>query len=261
MSFYAKIVRKLVGRGMMSNSDRVLTVCAGPADREVFLNEGFEQVLISNLDHHAGVKDYAPYSWELQDAEALTFEDSTFDWVVVHAGLHHCASPHKALCEMLRVARKGILVFEARDSPLVRCGVYLGFTTDFETQCLALTDGKVGGYRDTIYPNYVYRWVEREVVKTVNSFIPQFEHLFSFHYGYRIPIRVLKMSPRFSIRLVAYLFQFLVPIAQIVAPKMGNEFAFTVSKVGPLRPWLKLEGEEIVPNMDYLRKKYRAEKY
>lgn len=261
MTFYAKIVRKLVEHGQMSSGDSVLAVCAGKTDRNIFYSEGFKEVIISNLDHHAGVKDYDPYRWELQDAEALTYDDSSFDWVVVHAGLHHCASPHHALCEMLRVARKGVLVFEARDSLLVRCGVALGFTTDFETQCLAISDGKVGGYRDSIYPNYVYRWVEREVVKTVNSYLPQFEHVFSFHYGYRIPIRTLKMSPRILVRIVAYLSQFLVPIASRLAPRMGNEFAFTVSKGGRLRPWLKEVNGEITPNMEHLRKLYRAERY
>ena len=114
---------------------------------------------------------------------------------------------------------------------------------------------------DQTFPNYVYRWVEREIVKTANSYLPQYQHSFTFHYGYRIPIPALRMSPRISVRIVAYLFQFIVPIAKFVAPRMGNGFAFTISKTGRLQPWLKWEGEEIVPDMEYLGKLYNAEKY
>ena len=49
----------------------------------------------------------APYRWELADAEALPYEDDAFDWAVISAGLHHCRSPHAALLELYRVARRG----------------------------------------------------------------------------------------------------------------------------------------------------------
>jgi ubiquinone/menaquinone biosynthesis C-methylase UbiE len=57
----------------------------------------------------SGGDEFAPFSWSFQDAEQLSFEDEAFDYVFVHAGLHHCASPHRALLEMYRVARRGIM--------------------------------------------------------------------------------------------------------------------------------------------------------
>jgi ubiquinone/menaquinone biosynthesis C-methylase UbiE len=92
-------------------------------------------VTISNLDHHDRIEsNYAPYAWVRQDAENLTVTDDSYDWVVVNAGLHHCGSPHRALCEMLRVARQGVLVLEARDSFLMRIAVRFGLTVQHELE-------------------------------------------------------------------------------------------------------------------------------
>jgi ubiquinone/menaquinone biosynthesis C-methylase UbiE len=45
----------------------------------------------------------------VQDAENLSYDDRAFDLVVVHAGLHPCYSPHRALLEMYRVARRCVV--------------------------------------------------------------------------------------------------------------------------------------------------------
>jgi SAM-dependent methyltransferase len=71
------------------------------------------------------VAEFAPFLWSFQDAERLTFAENEFDFCIVHSGLHHCYSPHRALLEMYRVARVGLLVFEPRDGALVRLGMRL----------------------------------------------------------------------------------------------------------------------------------------
>ena len=119
-----------------------------------------ENVLVTNLDG----------SEAQQDAERLTFADKSFDVVIVHAGLHHCYSPHRALLEMYRVARKVVVAFESRDSLTMRTAVRLGLTLDYETDSLT-ADGK-GGVAETGIPNFVYRWTERDVIKTIASFDP-----------------------------------------------------------------------------------------
>ena len=174
--------------------DSVVVICGGPYDRTVMKTCGLSNVVITNVDHHGGETDLSPYSWEYQDAEAMTCADDSADWVAVHAGLHHCASPHKALCEMLRVARKGVLVIEARDSLLMRLAQRLGMTPRFELEPALLTGGKWGGYRNTKLPNYIYRWTEREFEKTVTSFAPQYVFDFSYRYGYRLPLQRLEMA-------------------------------------------------------------------
>ena len=67
-----------------------------------------------------------PVSWSFQDAERLEFDDGEFNMVLVHSGLHHAQSPHRALLEMYRVARTGIVCFEPIDNPVTRLGVRLG---------------------------------------------------------------------------------------------------------------------------------------
>jgi len=45
-------------------------------------------------------------------AEALPFDDDTFDWVALRHVVHHLAEPARALAEAERVARRGVLVAE-----------------------------------------------------------------------------------------------------------------------------------------------------
>jgi hypothetical protein len=71
---------------------------------------------------------------------------------------------------MYRVARKTAIAFESRDSLLMRIAVKLGFTMDYETDCVT-PDGK-GGVAESGIPNFVYRWTEREVWKAIATFDP-----------------------------------------------------------------------------------------
>ena len=261
MGFYQSVIGKLLERNLIGSTDRVLVICAGSTDRQAFLDHDFKNVVISNLITHGGVSDYSPYLWEYQDAEAINHEDAAFDWVFVHAGLHHCASPHKSLCEMLRVASKGVAVFEARDSTLLRIASKFSLVPEYELEPVVLSDGKNGGLRDSCIPNYVYRWTEREVEKTVNSYSPEYVHGFSYHYNYRIPNERLTMSPSAIKRFVARLAKIVVPVLKAILPKQGNEFAFTVTKQGSLQPWLLEQGDEIVANMEYMQQHFRPDNY
>jgi hypothetical protein len=75
---------------------------------------------------------------------------------MVHAGLHHCASPHRALLERYRVARKAVLVFEARDSLMVRTAVALA-SSDFELEAVSGEGYESGGLNNGPIPNLGYR--------------------------------------------------------------------------------------------------------
>src|ERR1700709_2201924 len=98
---FERVLKQLMGDASLSTHETVLTVCAGTTEREVFFAAGFTDVTITNLDEqYSGA--LAPYKWSLQDAENLNYPDNAFDVVFVHAGLHHCYSPHRALLEMYR---------------------------------------------------------------------------------------------------------------------------------------------------------------
>ncbi len=255
--FYFDVV-KSIG---FTPEDDVLVVCGGPYDARALANCGLKKVVISNVDHHAGVTDLSPYTWEYQDAEALTRADLSVDWTVVNAGLHHCASPHKALCEMLRVSRKGVIVLEARDSLLMRLANRLGLSPRFETEPALLTGGKWGGYRNTNIPNFIYRWTEREFEKTVSSYAPADIFKFNYRHAFRLPLQRMQMSKNPIKRGVVQVLSFARVLFETFVPKQGNCFAMVARRSDQLQPWLFRSGEAIEVNLDYIRKNYDASKY
>src|SRR6185312_16748960 len=113
--FYVDVLERLLKQGTLATADRVLVVCGGPLDDAVMRTVGFNEFVITNIEGSAGARP--------QDAQNLSFDDGAFDAVIVHAGLHHCHSPHRALLEMYRVARKCVIAFEARDSFVMRTAV------------------------------------------------------------------------------------------------------------------------------------------
>lgn len=50
-----------------------------------------------------------------QNAEALKFEDESFDYVLIKVALHHCPRPWIALYEAFRAYRKAVILIEPND--------------------------------------------------------------------------------------------------------------------------------------------------
>jgi ubiquinone/menaquinone biosynthesis C-methylase UbiE len=257
--FYQSTLARLLEDGVMTRELSVLVVAGGQADRQAFLDAGFANVTISNIDDSGDA--YAPYGWSHEDAESLHFADGTFDFVVVSAGLHHCASPHKALLEMYRVARVGLLAIESRDSLLMRVAVRAGAAGEYELEAVVANDFAGGGVRNTPVPNYVYRWTEREVEKTVASYAPHARHGFRYFREFELPESLLAMRRN---RLAALAVRATKPVVATITrvfPSQANLFAFVVLKPqlpGDLYPWLRQDGEEVVPNADWMRGRIRG---
>jgi SAM-dependent methyltransferase len=256
--FYASVVESMP----IDKSDEILVVCGGPYDARTWDSNGFKNVVISNVDHHDGVKDLDPFSWSYQDAEALTLADKSVDWTAVNGGLHHCASPHRALCEMLRVSRKGVIVLESRDNLLMRTAIRFGLGVEYETEPALLSGGALGGYRNTPIPNYVYRWNEREFEKAVLSYMPQTEINFKYHYGYTLPRQRLMMSANPIVRSLVVPVDVVAKGFETFFPKQGNSFAMIASFTPTLKPWLRArEDGELEVDLDYLAQKYDKSRY
>jgi SAM-dependent methyltransferase len=227
--FYADVISGMIADRTLSISDNVLVVCGGALDKAVLSQAGFENVTITNLDESM--------SNNREDAENLSYDNYAFDIVVVHAGLHHCHSPHRALLEMYRVASKCAIAFEARYSLMMRTAVRLGFTMDYEHSSIA-ANGKLDGVANTDTPNFVYRWTEREVKKTIASFDPGQIAKFRFFYDLRIPTGRLAGNRMHGRAIIARLVQPLSRMLASILPRQCNEFAFAVLKTCEYQPWL-----------------------
>jgi ubiquinone/menaquinone biosynthesis C-methylase UbiE len=237
-----RVINHLLKDKTLSTSDTVLSVCGGATEHCLFLAAGFTNVTISNLDEQDADR-LDPYRWSHQDAENLTYPDNSFDVVFVHAGLHHCYSPHRALLEMYRVARRVVIVSEARDSVAMRAANRFGFAADYEIEAVSANQFLTGGAGNGPIPNFVYRWTESEVFKTVRSFEPRYRPRVRFFYGLRLPYERFRSISRPALRMLLNIFG---PVAELFAkvfPKQGNEFAFVILKQGKLHPWLLQDGD------------------
>ena len=139
------VFRRLQAEGLVGLDSSVLAACAGPPERELFPSMGYRNVTITNLGKRLSTGAFKPYAWAYQNAQNLSYPDGSFDFAFVSDGLHHCASPHRGLLEMYRVARRGIILFEGRHSLLVRLSVRADITAAYEVSAVAGNQGRYGG--------------------------------------------------------------------------------------------------------------------
>lgn len=254
MPFAQSIVEELLADGTLTRSDAILAVCAGERERDVFLRYGFTKVLITNIDDTATGDRFPPFEWSYQDAHDLTFEDNSFDFAFVADGLHHCSSPHRAVLEMYRVARKGILVIESRDSLLMRTANRLGLSPEYEVEAVVGQDCKRGGLNNTDIPNYIYRWTETDFTKTIRSVNPCGEHVFRYFYGLNLPYELAGWKKTnmklYVIRIAAPLLRGLTRVFKKQCNTLGM-IALKPHIPEDLWPWLKVEDGSVVFNPDY----------
>jgi SAM-dependent methyltransferase len=255
-TFYLETVRRLVSEGWLRLDDRVLVIAGGTADRDVLLAEGLRDVTISNLDERMAPDAYAPFGWSFEDAENLTFADGWFDVCIVHQGLHHCRSPHRGLLEMYRVARRGVLVFEPQDTLLTRLGVWMGVGQRYEIAAVADNAVRWGGVQNTDVPNFVYRWTERDIRKTLASFDPTGEPHVRCVYDFRVPGEAAAATRGRAAQAVA---QVAVPVVRRflrLVPSQANAIGLVIDKVDPdrdLHPWLRIDDSGVRADESWFR--------
>jgi 2-polyprenyl-3-methyl-5-hydroxy-6-metoxy-1,4-benzoquinol methylase len=117
----------------------VLEVCCGSG----MISEKFARAgaMVTGLDFSSAAIARAQerarrYGFEANfrvgDAENLAFEDRSFDIVAVHDGLHHLNDPARAVREMARVARSGVMVLDPARAAITRLAVRLKVSVDVE---------------------------------------------------------------------------------------------------------------------------------
>jgi SAM-dependent methyltransferase len=259
--FVQSVLEALVVDGVLHTSDSVLAVCAGPAEHDVFVRLGFINAVISNLDERMSDDDFLPLGWSYQDATEMTLEDDSFDFAFVADGLHHTPAPHRAVLEMYRVARSGIIVIESRHSILMRLANRLGLSPEYELEAVVENDFRYGGLNNTDIPNYIYRWTEEEFTKTIRSFDPLGKHTFRFFYGLNLPYAQAEMTrSSLKLRIVQLADPALYRLTRIFK-KQCNSLAMVALKPRipeDLWPWLSVEQGEIHFNRTYAAKRFKV---
>ncbi len=178
---FLRVLTSEIAACRISLHQRVLIVGGSVEDEQILRQAGFTDIVNSNLPtdmDRLAVSEAAPATQHVAlDAEQLDLPDDSFDLVFASEVLHHCSSPHRALCEMLRVSRRYVLFMEPNDSLAMELLVKMGFSFPYELPAVIDHDYRSGGVRDSHIPNFLYRWNGHEVFKTVSSYIP--ERIFS----------------------------------------------------------------------------------
>jgi ubiquinone/menaquinone biosynthesis C-methylase UbiE len=252
--------KKVLGKWILNKNASVLVCGGGAADRNIFFDAGFQNVTITNIDERMNASHFDPYVWRYADIESLPFKDGEFDFVVAHAVLHHAASPHRALLEMYRVAGVAVIVVESRDSLLMRLLIASGIVHPYEIQAVHLNGGSCGGWQNRCIPNYVYRWTEREVEKTICSFAPYARHEISYLYGTNIQGVLEHEKSGIHKMLILRILKPFHIVFSTVFKKQQNLFAFRVEKpilTEMLFPWLVMEKGAVLFNREFASQRYR----
>jgi len=254
--------RDILASEIISKNSSILICGGGLFDKSILESLGFNNVVISNLDERDSKDEFSPYKWDYQDAQNLTYGDSSFDYSIIHASVHHTSLPHKTVTELYRVARKSAFIFESRDSLLVRCLIKAGITEEYEISAVRYNDFKYGGVNNSQIPNFVFRWTEREILKTIKSFAPQLNHHIRFHYALALPAVFERPSnSSYKIRILKLLYTLLKPLillATIFFKKQQNLFCINIVKSESkknIKPWIKLDRlDGFAINIDWVNK-------
>ncbi len=235
----------MMAAGDLDASHTVLAVAGGTAESALFAELGISRATITNLDDVEAASHLAPFDWDHQDAQHLSYADRSFDWVVVVDGLHHCTSPHRALTEMYRVCRVGVVAIEARDSALMRLAIRLGLSSEYELEAVLHQGGRSGGLENGPIPNHVYRWTEAEFRKTIRSCDPTGEHDFSFHHGLNLPYETADLRGWGRRAVLLRVVEPLLRVVTAVLPRQRNSLAMIARRPAVHWPWLLEAGGEL----------------
>ncbi len=96
------------------------------------------------------------------------------------------------------------------------------------------------GSENTSTPNYVYRWTEREVEKTLASFAPHARHRVRYFREFELPQILLDTDRGARARVLEIVRPVVRGITRLL-PRQANLFAFVIEKPDPerdLQPWM-----------------------
>ena len=126
----------------------------------------------------------------------------------------------------------------------MRLAVRLGAVDEYELAAVAAHGLEAGGVANTSTPNYVYRWTEREVEKTIASFAPHVRHRIRFFREFELPEGLVAIDRGPRARLLRLAAPVVTGVTRVL-PRQANLFAFAIEKPHQpqdLQPWMRMEG-------------------
>lgn len=260
---FLTVLRRHIATGKLEPNGSLLVLGASDGDASILREAGWSSITLSNFSSSSPSDESRSYL-EL-DAEDINLPDESFESVAAYEVLHHCRSPHRALCEMLRVSRHYIFLQEPNDSALYNLLRRVGLIFPFEIPAVIANGYISGGVRNTPVPNYIYRWNHSTAYQTAMTFVPErIVHVHSYaywelnHTEFELQLRMdspigylIRASggPKNFRRLL----QFSERALNAIPPlrKQGNQFFCCIEKTDQLREWLVRDRDRVVFNRKY----------
>jgi SAM-dependent methyltransferase len=257
---YLEVLENLLKEKVIDTSSHILVACGGTTDRNTLMRAGLNNCVISNLDSRQSADEFLPLGWSYQDAEAMSYADGAFDFCIVHEGLHHCRSPHSAMIEMLRVAKRGILIIEPAENIFTKLGVKMGFGQEYEQAAVYGNDCLFGGFQNTFIPNYLYRFSPSDIRKTLLCARPEMPLNFKFTHYLRLPWEQLRLRKNhLRLTIVSAINPILILFQRLLPGVFANQMTALVLKpTDPMKvqPWLRREGDHTQLNMEWFQERF-----
>ena len=137
MDFKFNQVANLLSGSLQGST--VLVICCGSGMDAEYISRRGARVVAMDISSGClsrarvrAVRYGVDYSLVKGDAEYLPFQDASFDYAFVHDGLHHLPEPDRAIREMARVARRGILITEPADASITKLLIGTGAMKPYE---------------------------------------------------------------------------------------------------------------------------------
>ena len=213
----------------LNKDSSILILGASDQEGHLFQKLRYKKVTLSNVNL-VQLKDFKNKQYKkkkLNFNNLSSIKSNCYDYVVVHASIHHASKPHNILLEMYRIAKNGILVIEANDSLIMRLSVKLNFSEDFEKSALNKKNF-VGGVDESNIPNYVYRWTEREIKKLFYSYQP--DKKINIIFNYQNNIFNESLSNNFIKKTIIIFTYVFLKIIFYLFPKQQNLMSIYIDK-------------------------------
>lgn len=230
-------------------------------DANYLIENGVQHVIASDISDEflavskeVGIIEH----YSAQNAENLSFENSSIDYILCKETYHHFPRPYAALYEMIRVAKKGIVIIEPQD-PIMKMPFLLFMSNVLEKIKYSLVN-KIWKNRFSYEAvgNFVYKVSEREMEKFAAGINLPMVAIKSFNPNFWFPgsekIPALKSEKKFrKILLKKGLRDFLSNLGIVPSQSLSIIIFKTLPDI-ELQESLKKEGYKLVeiPKNPYL---------